>query len=380
MSSCFKRGRTLNLVKLLFLVTEDWYFVSHRLALAVEAVRRGYEVVLVTRVSSHRSEIEQNGIRVVPFITNRRGVNPLGILREAVSLARIYRKENPDILHHVALRAVVVGGLAARLCGIRRVVSAITGMGFLFTEEGRRPWVRKVVSRVLPHVLSRGLMIVQNSDDARQLSSFGLCPNRQRLIAGAGVDTTKFSPSLRENDRLVVMMATRLLWDKGVGEYVEAARLLRDTGARFVLVGMIDTDNPAGVSVDEVAAWISEGVIEWWGHRQDMAATLAHADIFCLPSYREGLPKAILEAMASGIPCVSTDVPGCRDVVRNGDTGILVPARNGAELAAAISRLIEKPALRLAMGANGRQRVLDEFCDEKVIFATLNVYEELRYR
>lgn len=366
------------MAKLLFLVTEDWYFVSHRLALAVEAVRRGYEVVLVTRVSSHRSEIEQNGIRVVPFKTNRRGMNPLEVLGEAVSLARIYRKEKPDILHHVALRAVVVGGLAARLCGISRVASAITGMGFLFTEEGRRPWVRKAVGRALPHVLSRGLVIVQNSDDSRQLSLFGLSANRQRLIAGAGVDTTKFRPSIRENERLIVMMAARLLWDKGVGEYVEAARLLQDTGARFVLVGMIDTDNPAGVRADEVDTWTGEGIIEWWGHRQDMADTLAHADIFCLPSYREGLPKAILEAMASGIPCVSTDVPGCRDVVRNGDTGILVPVRNGVELAGAISALIWTPTLRLAMGASGRQRVLDEFCDEKVISATLNVYEELQ--
>jgi glycosyltransferase involved in cell wall biosynthesis len=368
------------LAKLLFLVTEDWYFVSHRLALAVEAVRRGYEVVLVTRVSSHRSEIEQNGIRVVPFTTNRRGMNPLEILGEAVSLARIYRKEKPDILHHVALRSVVVGGLAARMCGINRVVSAITGMGFLFTEVGRRRWAREAVSRVLPLMLSRGLVIVQNPEDSRQLSLFGLSVKRQRLIAGSGVDTVKFRPSIRENERLIVMMAARLLSDKGVREYVEAARLLRDTRARFVLVGMIDTDNPAGVPTDEVHTWTDEGIIEWWGHRQDMAATLAHADIFCLPSYREGLPKAILEAMASGIPCVSTDVPGCRDVVRNGDTGILVPPRNPAELAAAISTLIEKPTLRLAMGTNGRQRVLDEFCDEKVISATLNVYEELTAR
>jgi glycosyltransferase involved in cell wall biosynthesis len=366
------------LAKLLFLVTEDWYFVSHRLALAVEAVRRGYEVVLVTRVSSHRSEIEQNGIRVVPFEANRRGMNPLELLGEAVMLARLYRKEKPDIVHHVALRAVVVGGLAARLCGISRVVSAVTGMGFLFTDVGRRPWARKVVSRALPHVMSRGLVIVQNPDDSKQLSLFGLSAKRQRLIAGAGVDTVKFRPSIRENERLIVMMAARLLSDKGVREYVEAARLLRNTRARFVLVGMIDTDNPAGVPADEVHTWTDEGVIEWWGHRQDMAATLAHADIFCLPSYREGLPKAILEAMASGIPCVSTDVPGCRDVVRNGDTGILVPPRNAAELAAAVSTLIEKPTLRLAMGANGRQRVLDEFCDEKVISATLKVYEELR--
>jgi glycosyltransferase involved in cell wall biosynthesis len=364
--------------KLLFVVTEDWYFISHRLALAVEAVRRGYEVVLVTRVSKHRSEIEQHGIRVVPYTTNRRGMNPFELLGEAFTLARIYREEKPDILHHVALRAVVVGGLAARICGIDRVVSAITGMGFLFAEEGRRPWVSKAVGKALPHVLSRGLVIVQNSDDSRQLSSFGVSPGNHRLIAGAGVDTDKYLPSVRENERPVVMMAARLLWDKGVGEFVEAARILHETGARFVLVGMIDTDNPAGVRTHEVKAWTDQGIVEWWGHRQDMAATLAHADIFCLPSYREGLPKAILEAMSSGIPCVSTDVPGCRDVVRDGDTGILVPARNGVALAAAIARLIADPELRLAMGRSGRERVLSEYRDEEVIAATLSVYQELR--
>ncbi|CAN7221043.1 glycosyltransferase family 4 protein [Devosia sp. LjRoot16] len=363
--------------KLVFVVTEDWYFVSHRLALATEAIRRGYEVVLVTRLSTFRSEIERHGIRVIPFDTNRRGMNPLGVLAEAFALARIYRQEQPDIVHHVALRAVMVGGLAARLCGIDRVLSAITGMGFLFTGGGRKPWVRQMVGWVLPQLVSRGLVIVQNSDDGRQIAQFGVPTSRLRHIAGVGVNTEKFHPVARDNEQVMVMLAARLLWDKGVGEFVEAARLLQHTGARFVLVGMIDVDNPAGVPREQVDAWTRQGIVEWWGHQQDMASALSRADIFCLPSYREGLPKALLEAMSCGLPCVSTDVPGCREVVRHGDTGLLVPAGDGAALAAAIASLIRNPEQRLKMGARGRQRAVDEYSEVESISATMRVYEEL---
>jgi glycosyltransferase involved in cell wall biosynthesis len=365
------------LPKLIFVVTEDWYFVSHRLALAEEAVRRGYEVVLVTRVSSHRPAIEKNGIRVIPFEMNRRGINPLGVLGEALTLAQIYRREKPDVVHHVALRAVVVGGLAAWISGVDHVVSAITGMGFLFAEEGRRPWIRRLVGRALP-LLTRGLVIVQNGSDAAQVKSFGVSPERIRLIAGAGVDTEKYHPTGRHNHRLIVMLAARLLWDKGVGEFVEVARLLQGTGARFVLVGMTDADNPAGVSEYQVRAWIGQGVVEWWGHQDDMAATLAKADIFCLPSYREGMPKAILEAMATGLPCISTDVPGCRDVVLHEETGILVPAKDAVALAGAVTALLADEGKRIAMGELGRRRVVAEFSDAVVIGATMSVYQEIQ--
>jgi len=365
------------LAKLIFVVTEDWYFVSHRLPLAIEAVRQGYEVVLVTRISKFRRHIEQNGIRVVPFNTNRQGLNPIEVLREAVALARIYRREKPDLVHHVALRPVVVGALAARLSRVSRVVSAITGMGFLFTGGERKPLVRKIVSTVLPHLISHGVVIVQNLDDSAQITKFGVPSSKVRRIAGVGVDTEAFVPSIRNHDRTTVLMASRLLWDKGVGEFVEAARLLKHSGARFVLAGMVDTKNPAGVPREQVDAWTSQGLVEWWGHQEDMAATLALGDIFCLPSYREGLPKVLLEAMSSGLPCVSTDVPGCRDVVRHGDTGLLVPAGDSAALASAIADLINNEEQRLEMGRRGRKRVVEGFSEARTISATMRVYKEL---
>jgi glycosyltransferase involved in cell wall biosynthesis len=253
----------------------------------------------------------------------------------------------------------------------------MTGMGFLFTEGGRLPWIRRVVQGVLPWLLSRGLTIVQNDDDARQLAAFGLPAGHLRLIPGAGVDTSQFAPQAALNGAPVVMMASRLLWDKGVGEFVKAARALQGRGARFVLVGATDADNPASISDAELKHWVAEGVVEWWGHSSDMAATLAQADVFCLPSYREGLPKALLEAMACGKACVATDVPGCREAVRHEDNGLLVPAKDAAALASAIGRLIGNPEERRRMGARGRERAVGEFSQERVIEATLAVYREI---
>jgi len=365
------------MAKLLFVVTEDWYFVSHRLALAVEARRAGFDVAVATRFSSHRRAIEDAGLRAMVFEMNRRGLNPFALLREALALAGILRRERPDVVHLVALRPVVVGGLAARVAGIRRIVSAVTGMGFLFTDGGRLPWVRKAVQKLLPWLLSRGLTIVQNDEDGRQLAGFGLPAGRLRLIPGAGVDTTRFAPSGTTGTIPVVMLASRLLWDKGVGEFVAAARLLRGRSARFVLVGALDGDNPASIPDADLQQWVAEGAVEWWGHSEDMAATLAQADMVCLPSYREGLPKVLLEAMACGKACVATDAPGCRDAVRHEDNGLLVPARDAAALAAAIGRLLDHPEARQRMGARGRQRAVAEFSQERVIEATLAVYREV---
>jgi glycosyltransferase involved in cell wall biosynthesis len=362
--------------KLLIVVSEDWYFLSHRLALGVAARAAGYEVAVVTRTGAQRARIEVAGLRVVDFAMQRRGLNPFGLLREAWALARIYWRERPDLVHHVALRPVVVGALAARLAGVRGVVSAVTGMGFLFTDGGRLPWVRRAVQRVLPRLLRRGLTIVQNDDDARALRSFGLPATQLRLIAGAGVDTQRFAPGPPPDGAPVVMLAARLLRDKGVAEFVAAARALQDSGARFVLVGDPDPDNPATITPAELDAWVAEGVVEWWRSRDDMPATLRQAHVFCLPSYREGLPKVLLEAMACGLPCIATDAPGCRDAVRDGDNGLLVPVKDAPALATAMRRLLDDAALRQRMGARGRARAVAEFGQQRVIEATLAVYAE----
>ena len=361
--------------KLVYLVTEDWYFVSHRLPLAVAAQEAGYAVTVVTRCGDKCAAIRAAGIEVIDFAMARRGLNPFGLMREILFVARLYRRLKPDLVHHVALRPVVVGGLAARLAGVRGVISAIAGMGYAFTG-GRGGVLAAVLRGLLRLVLGRGIVIVQNPDDRRAVERLGADDQRVRLIAGAGVDVLRFSPRPEPEGRPVVLLAARLLWDKGVGEFVEAARQLRDQ-ARFVLVGAPDAGNPASVSEAQLRAWVAEGVIEWWGEREDMPAVFNAAHLVCLPSYREGLPKSLLEAMACGRACVTTDAPGCREAVRHEDNGLLVPVKDAAALAAAIARLLADPAARQRLGARGRARAEAEFSDQRVIAATLAVYREL---
>lgn len=362
--------------RLVFLVTEDWYFVSHRLPLALAARNAGFEVTVITRCGTKCEQIRSAGIEVVPFAMARRGLNPLGLLREALDLARLYRRLSPDIVHHVALRPVVVGGLAARLAGVKGVVSAIAGMGYVFTA-GRGGWLALVLRTLLRMALARGSVIVQNPDDADVATKLNVAGQRLRLIAGAGVDVEAFSLRPEPEGEPVVMLASRLLWDKGVGEFVEAARRLKGR-ARFVLVGSPDAGNPASVPETTLREWVREGVAEWRGAQEDMPATLSQATIVCLPSYyREGLPKVLLEAMACGRPVIATDAPGCRDCVRDGDNGLLVPVKDVGALAGAIARLLDDPVQRQRMGTRGRQRAVEEFSQERVIEATLAVYREV---
>lgn len=364
------------MAKILFFASEDWYFISHRLALAEEAIQRGHSVTLVTRTSRFRSALESANIKVVHLSMNRKGLNPFQLLSESLAMAKILLRERPDLVHLVALRPIVVGGIAAKVCGISKVIFAVTGMGFLFADENRKPWVRRLLARLLPMIMSRGNIIVQNAEDANDLRRMGIPSSRLHLIAGAGVNVTKFSPVPNSNTRPVVMLAARLLWDKGVGEFVEAAHLLRHQSARFVLVGMLDAYNPAAIPEEKVNQWVREGIVEWWGHSEDMSETLSHADIFCLPSYREGLPKALLEAMAMGLPCVSTNVPGCRDVVQDGKSGILVPAKDSSALANAIASLINDTARRTTMGLAGRMRTMEEFDQSRIVMKTFQLYSD----
>lgn len=373
------KGTFNRMTTLLYFVTEDWYFVSHRFNLALAAQRQGYEVVIVTRCLEYRQLLEKSGFTVIPFEASRRSLNPFALLSEALALANIYRKVSPSIVHHVALRPVVVGAFAARLSGIRCVVSAITGLGFIFVEGNRVPLAQRILFWLFPRLLSRGLTIVQNTDDRDLLLRSGLKPEYLRLIPGAGVDTVQYAPQVRkDNDRrLVVLMASRLLWDKGVGEFIQAARLLRETNLKFVLVGQPDPSNPATVSQADVDAWLAEGVITYLGHRDDMHVVMQEADIVCLPSYREGFPKVLLEAMASGLPCITTDVPGCRAAIRHNDNGLLIPVNDSLALANAISTLAQNEEMRSVMGQRGRTRALEEFSQEQINKMTLLAYQEV---
>uniref|UniRef100_UPI004047E778 glycosyltransferase family 4 protein n=1 Tax=Polynucleobacter sp. TaxID=2029855 RepID=UPI004047E778 len=364
-------------MKLIFVVSEDYYFFMHWLPLAVAAKDKGFDVSVVTRCRAHHKAIEEVGIKVFSFEMDRRGLNPFILFFEVMALARILRSERPDLLHLLALRPLIVGGLAARLACVRRVLFSLTGMGYLFTGSGP-VWARLIIERILSLLLARGLTIVQNSDDLRQLVSLDIPPTRIRLIPGAtGIDTARFRPQVPRDGALVVMMAARLLWDKGVGEFVRAANLLKHSNARFVLVGSIDSGNPESISNQDIDQWVNKGFIEWWGHSDEMPSVLAQADIVCLPSYREGLPVVLLEAMACAKPCIATDVPGCREAVLHEFNGLLVPPRDDKALSLAITRLLERPDIRMRMGLNGRERIMKEFSQAHVIRSTLELYCEI---
>jgi glycosyltransferase involved in cell wall biosynthesis len=310
---------------------------------------------------------------------DRRGLNPLGLVHEILQVFRIYRSERPDIVHHVALRPVLVGGIAARLLGIKNVVAALAGMGFLFTDNRHDSLISKCLKFILPWLVGRGRVIVQNSEDATLLTKCGVLQDKIRLVPGSGVNTEEYQPQSKGSELPLVMMASRLLLDKGVLEFVEAARLVNRSQelSRFVLVGEPDHDNPASVSELQIQQWVQDGIVEGWGRQEKMSEILPQVTIFCLPSYREGMPKALLEAMACGLPCISTNAPGCRDAVRHEDNGLLVPIKDANALAEAIKRLLQNPAERQRMGARGRERAEKEFNQEIIIQQTFDVYREM---
>jgi glycosyltransferase involved in cell wall biosynthesis len=369
--------------KLLFLVTEDWYFCSHRLPPARAAQAAGYDVVVATRVDMRGAEIMAEGFKLVPIGLRRRSRNPFLEMAAIAEIAQIYRLERPDIVHHVALKPVLYGSLAALLTRGPAVVNALAGMGFLFTSSSRTAAVlRYAVSQIFRVLLNAGrsVLILQNPDDEAVLVSGGLvAPSRVRLIRGSGVDIKRFAPMPEPGGTPVVMLPSRMLWDKGVGEFVAAAGALRARGvvARFVLVGDGDPDNPASIPDAQLKAWHDSGLIECWGRCEEMPAALAQAHIICLPSYREGLPKVLMEAAACARALVATDAPGCREIVRHDENGLLVPLRDAVSLADAIERLLGDPALRLRMGQKGRHMVELEFSENKIAYQTLDVYREM---
>lgn len=377
----------MNNPKLLFLVTEDWYFCSHRLLLAREARRRGFDVVVATRVASHGKQIEDEGFKLIPIRMVRRGKNPFKELLALLELVRIYKSERPDIVHLVALKPVVYGGIAARLTGAPRVVAAIAGLGYVFTSRQlKAKLLRPVLSAFLRALLNRPnvRVILQNPDDRNLLVAAKVVDQeRTVLIRGAGVDLAAFTPTPECPGTPVVLLASRMLWDKGIAEFVAAAEILRRRAvvARFVLVGDPDPGNPASVPDEQLRTWHAAGVVECWGRRSGMSEVFAQAHVVCLPSaYGEGVPKVLLEAAACGRPIVTTDAPGCREVVRHDENGLLVPVRSTVELADALQRLIENPELRQKMGACGREIAVNEFALEVVLDETIALYKELLTR
>lgn len=374
------RGRTV----VLFANTE-WYLFNFRRSLAVGLREAGFNVLLVSPPGPYGEKLRALGFRWLPAPMERRSLNPLRELRLLVWLTRMMRHEKAALVHGFTIKCAVYGSLAARLAGVGARVNAVAGMGYVFISQDLRaillrPMVRGLLRLALGGRGSR--LILQNPDDLALFLGAGLVDAADvTVIPGSGVDCTRFQPALHpaRGNAMRVLLASRLLWDKGLAEYVEAARILKAQGRaiRLLLAGMPDSGNPASVADETVRDWVGAGLVEWLGHVDDMASLLAQVDAVVLPSYREGLPKTLIEAAACGLPLVATDVPGCREVVADGVDGLLVPVRDGPALAAAIARLQDDPDLAARLGQAARAKALALFDERLIIENTLAVYRVL---
>jgi len=372
--------------RLLMVLQDLPFFLSHRFAVAVAARDAGFDVHVAAPPDARAERrLAEAGLAFHPLPVRRGGRNPLAELVALHALWRLMRAARPDVVHLVSIKPVLYGGIAARLARVPGAVMAITGLGFIFTQDSPanrllRPLVRAAYRLALGHPNAR--VIFQNRDDLGLFRAGGLvAADKVVTIKGCGVDLNVFAPPpappAAGGAAPVVLFPARLLGDKGLNEFVEAARILGAEGVsgRFVVVGRHDPGNPTDVGPARMAEWIAAGLIEHPGFSADMAATLREADIACLPSYREGMPRALMEAAAAGLPVVTTDVPGCREAILDGETGFLVPVRDGVALAAALRRLLTDADLRRTMAEAARRLARDEFSVEDFVARSLAAYD-----
>jgi glycosyltransferase involved in cell wall biosynthesis len=346
------------------------------------------EVGIVCPFDKYVSELEQLGARWIDWPLNRRSMSPLAEAAAVRLLRRIYVAERPDLIHHFTVKPILYGTLAAKRADVPRIVNSVTGLGYAFTIPNVLPrWIQFILeywyswSVAGPGVRS----IYQNTDDVAHLSAMRPLTSAYASLAnGSGVDIQRFAPDIDATDsprkRPCVLFAGRLLYGKGIREFVQAAQLLRDRGsaARFVVCGSPDPGNPSSANCIELEQWRREGVVEFVGHVEQMETRLKGVDIFALPSYyREGQPRSLIEAAAAGKPSVTCDVAGCRDVVVSGRTGLVIPPRDTLALANAIQSLLDDGQMRKAMGLAARQRAVEMYDERQVVSQIINVYSEL---
>jgi glycosyltransferase involved in cell wall biosynthesis len=369
--------------KLLYLITEDWFFVSHFLPMAQVARECGYQVVVATRVRDAGEQLKARGIAVIPVESRRGSFSPLAAFRDFIQLFSIVRAERPDIVHCIALRPIMIGGLAARLAGTKALILAPTGLGYLWLKPGiTGSLVRAAVRFVIGSLLhSRGARyLFENREDPVAL---GLDPDASNItvVGGAGVDPAEFPVSVEPPaPPMRVAVVARMIWPKGIGEAVAAVRRARSSGAQVELdlFGQPDPSNPRSIPEQTLQEWSSLPGIAWRGQTRDVAAVWRdhHVALF-LSAYPEGLPRTLVEAAAAGRPIVTTDVTGCREVVRDGIEGFLVPPGDEKAAAGALTALAADPALRAKLGAAARSRFEERFTAEAVKQKVRGLYQSL---
>ena len=375
--------------KILINLTEDWFFKSHFLSRAIDAKKSGYDVFVTCNESNDRKFIEQRGIKFISSSLNRRSLNPFYELFVLIKYFFIFRKINPDIVHNVGPKPIIYGSIAARINNIKSVINAPIGMGFVFSSESiKAKFLKLILLFLLKLTLNthhgndkKNMVIFENSDDMnfflkRKIVKY----NDSILIRGAGVEIDKeLIKNKKKNDIPTVALVARMLEDKGIYEFVEAAKILKNKKikVRFLLIGDVDKKNPTSLKQSTLKSWNDQQIIEWLGWVKDVKKILLGVDILCLPSYREGLPKSLLEGASLALPLITTNTVGCREVVKDGVNGYLVPIKDSLGLSLAIEKLIKDKDLRLKMGEKSLQIAISQFSSEIINSQTIKIYNEL---
>lgn len=372
----------MEIKKIFFMVVNvDWFFISHRLPLALKMKSEGYDVYILTKDTGHKSEVEKSGLNFIDIPFKRSGKNPLREFATIIKLKKIIKKYKPQIIHNVTIKPVIYGSIAAKFAHLKssQVINAISGLGYNFINN-RNSIVQRMIKRMMKYAFSGNVkFIFQNPDDKNTYEHFGFLHNNYKIIKGAGVDGNLFTQvEPIQKDKIYIVTTARMLYDKGIQELIDASSILYEKyygKILFLLVGDLDLDNPSGIPEDKLKGAVKEDYFSWVGHKKDVRPILIESDIVCLPSYREGLPKSLIEAMAIGRPIVTTDVPGCRECVDEGYNGLLVPSKDATALANALEKLINDKDSRIKMGNASRDKMMSELSLEKVLTDTLNFYE-----
>lgn len=369
---------------ILYVVNVDWFFVSHRLPLAQEAKRRSFDVYLLTKDTGYFDELRKLGICCINIDFNRSFSNPFKEFKCLFLLFKYYYKLKPLVVHHITIKQIIYGTIAAAFSTRRsRIINAVTGLGYAFADYNRKTNrnLLKLMMR-LSFSLVRSKFVFQNPDDKRIFQDMGFITNNNSIIIkGAGVDETVFCRDDYENDvdkKISIVLVGRMLKDKGIIEFVKAAEILRPTfysTAEFILVGGIDATNPAALLESDIKELVDNDYIRWLGKRSDIKFIYANTDIACLPSYREGLPKSLVEAMAMECPIITTNAVGCRECVEDGVNGFIVPIGDVDRLAERISTLILDKSLRITFGRASRIKMLNEMSLTHIVKKTFEYYE-----
>jgi glycosyltransferase involved in cell wall biosynthesis len=369
--------------KVLLTANTDWYLYNFRISLAELLRSKGMEVVFVCPAGRFIEEVQARGFRWIQWEVGRKSLNPIKEIISFIKLYRIFRQERPDIIHNHTIKAVLYGSIAGRIARVRGIVNSITGLGYIFSSSDLiasiiRPFVKSLYRWALHQ--KNVIEIFENNTDLEFFIAQELTGRQQaNLITGVGVDIGKFSPTPEPAAPVVILMASRMLWDKGVGIFVDAVRIVRKRHTiRAVLAGEPDAGNPSNIEPKVLQNWQNEGLVEWWGWQSDMPRTYAKCHIVAFPTmYGEGVPTVLLEALACSRPVVATDIPGCREVVTHGVNGLLVPVKNAEALAEALETLVVNPKLRQRMGNIGREMAINQFQTVKINRETLAVYDLL---